>query len=272
MQRPKVHYEQLHSGTHLVRFNDIQDMFYYDEYDNNPSGCGMKYLNDYTSNSAIDTYKKTRMIMTSSKRRIIAAANKSLERDKEFLELVYKAKSAKRNFKQNKFGGNLSMVHYVTNADKIFKKNSPGAKKATLNMAFQVGIFSGQDYTASFVKILKVIFMAQAFGINLNIDMFDSDVRGIDHRDGYVICNVARSTEKLSLRKVLACSHKEFFHYTLFNGYSAAGMPTGISGYLSDNTIKEDLSEFYDVIGGNTLNPEVENNELISRILKIGLR
>jgi hypothetical protein len=157
--------------------------------------------------------------------------------------------------------------------DKVFRRNTPGAKKATLDMAFQVGTFCGGDYTGSFVSILKTVLMCQALNINLNIDVFDSDVAGVGGGPAYIICNVAKSCEKLNFRKLLVSSHREFFSYSLFNGYSAAGQRTNIMGFLDEHRIARDLGSRYDVIGGNHLTlDDSEEQQLVSKILKIAWR
>ncbi len=272
-QKPNVLYTDTLSGAKLIRFDSLDDILWYDVPENNPYGIGVRDLRHYEH--AINHYLKYRHTITPYKQKIIEEARKNMSLDNEFLELVYKAKSSKREFKLNRFGGNLSMPHYASNSEKIFKKTKPGAKKVTLNLAFQVGTFRGQSYSDSFVKILKTILMCQAMNINVNIDMFDSDTDAIDYGPSYVICNVAKSSEKLNLRKILLCSHKEFFYYTLFNGYSASGKQKSIGTFLREERIIKDLSEKYDVIGGNTLltssNIEGDDRQLVSRILKIGL-
>jgi len=273
MEKPEFTYKLLPSGTHLVRFDELREIYKYDDPDFNPTGISIreKTKEEYLERNS--QYLKERHILTPKKLKIIDDARKDMELDKEFLDLVYKAKSHKRAFAMNKFGGNLSMPHYSTGAEKVFKRGQPGAKKMTLNLAFQVGTFTGGNYTQSFVRILKTVLMCQAMNIQLNIDVFDSDETGIDNHDSYVICNVAKSHEKLNMRNILASSHQEFFSTTLFNGYSAAGMPGFISGYLDQHQIVQDLGEYYDVIGGNMLVNKFndEQQELVSKILKIGL-
>lgn len=282
-------YKTLDSGSKLIRFNSLHDIFEFDEFDKNPRGLGfvtdatkpygsdmdgwdsnIRHSHDSTS---VKRYKEERNILTPKKQQLILKAQKDLSVDKEFLELVYKAKSEKREFKLNKFGGNLSMPHYASNNDKIFKKSQPGAKKQTLNMAFQVGTFSDGNYEESFIRILKTILMCQAMNIAVNIDVFDSDTKAIGNRNGYVICNVAKSSEKLNFKNILAASHDEFFSLTLFNGYSASGCQSRIGTFLSESLIKRDLAPMYDVIGGNLLLDgfEGEQKQLVSKILKIGI-
>jgi len=271
MEKPIVFNKVLPSGKTLVRFDNLADLFWYDEYDNNPQGIAVRRISDHGVQN-IERYKKERAILTKRKSDIIDRARKQLSVDKDFLTLVYKAKSDKRGFEMSKFGGILSMPHYSRGEDKMFKKSKIGEKKITLNMAFQVGTMSGGDYSGGFVAIMKTILMAQSLGIALNIDMFDSDTHGI-RGGGYVLCNVARSTTKLNMKNVLACSHSEFFNYSLFNGYSASGKAEHIGTFLSQSQIIRDLSQYYDIIGGNMLNGNTDHNAsgsaMMSKILKI---
>lgn len=263
-EKPNVLVEVLPSGHTLVRFDNLAELFWYDEYDNNPNGISIRRGHDETH------YKNVRNIMTPQKAAIITKARKDLTVDKEFLKLVYKAKSDKRGYEMSKFGGILSIPHYSRQEDKMFKKSKVGEKKATLNMCFQVGTMMGGDYQGSFVSIIKTILMAQALNISLNIDMFDSDTAAIEG-GGYVICNVAKSTSKLNMKSILACSHEQFFSYSLFNGYSASGKQRHIGGFLSQGTIVRDLSERYDIIGGNMLKSaqDGDGGAMMSKILKI---
>ena len=267
----------LPSGAELVRFDSLQDLYYYDIPENNPDGLGMKHRRDPDEAICIDRYMLERHIITKAKQNIIAEAQKNLSVDKEFLELVYKGKSEKRKSELNKFNGNLSIVHYATNAEKMFHKGVPGAKKQTLNMAFQVGTFVNGNYAHSFGKILKTIMMCQALNISVNIDMFDSDTRAIAKGQSYILANVAKSSEKLNFKQILVASHREFFHYSLFNGYSAAkgGLRGGqIRSFLDQSQIIRDLGPMYDVIGGNILLDAPGHqggSEMISKILKIGM-
>ena len=270
---PQFEYMTLPTGRKLIRFPDLENLFYYDELRNNPTGLGMRGLID-GSYGLEKLYLDERGRITPSKQRLLDLANKNLQLDKDFLSLVYKAKASKREYKLNKHGGNLSMPHYASNADKIFKIGKPGAKKQTLNIAFQVGTFVGQNYEDAFIRILKTVLMCQAMNISLNIDVFDSDKKAIRGKGGYVICNVVKSTEKLNMRKLLACSHTEFFSGSLFNGYSASGDHDYIGGFLPEKTITEDLSPYYDIIGGNLLLDEKNDQdkyEMVSTILKIGI-
>lgn len=267
----------LPSGAGLVRFNSSEDMFYFDVEENNPMGISIRRLNDedrysHEGKQRVKEYFKIRNILTPQKLKIIETAKKSLQFDKEFIELVYKAKSDKRNYQKNKFGGNLNIPRFASQQEKIFDRLTPGAKKITIDMAFQVGTFSGGDYNGGFASIIKTILMAQALGINLNIDVFDSDTTGYNNGCGYIICNVAKAEEKLDMRKVLVSSHEEFFNFSLFNGYTASGYPGYITSFLPQNNIIKDLGGMYDVIGGNMLQPgeEDEKSELIQKILKIG--
>lgn len=271
INKPITFCETTTSGAKLVRFSNIEDIFWYDEPENNPKGYSVVHY----KSAEIKYYMDKRYVINNVKQNIINKARHNLKRDKEFLELLYKAKSAKREFSLNRFGGNLSMSHYASNSEKIFKRGTPGAKKLTLDIAFQVGTFVNGNYTKSFTKILKTVFLCQAMGIHLNIDVFDSDVAGINNGPAYVICNIAKSHEKLNLKKLLIPSHEQFFRYTLFNGYSGYedNENTSIRGFLPTRTIKKDLSERYDVIGGNLLTKEDdEKYGMVSKVIKIGLK
>lgn len=271
---PNFLLKKLPSGATLVRFSCLQDIYYYDSHETNPRGLG--WLHNGEERIGTQEYFRDRGILTPSKQKIITRAQKEMSIDKDFLDLVYKAKSQKRKFELNKFVGNLSMPDYASQSEKIFRKSQPGAKKQTLNMAFQVGTFVGGNYTESFIGILKTIMMCQAMNINVNIDMFDSDTDAIGFHASYVIANVAKSAEKLDYKRILAASHDRFFSTTLFNGYSASGCQKSIGTFLSQSRILEDLAPMYDVIGGNMLltedNNTTEGKELVSKILKIGLK
>lgn len=262
-KKPVVLYDMLPSGAHLVRFSDINDSFWYDERKNNPQGISIR-----DSDRDPRQYFKDRCILTPEKHKLIQDANRELNIDKEFLELVYKGKSDKRAKILNKFGGNLSMSHYASQNEKFFHIMKRGAKKKVLNMAFQVGTFCGGNYEESFTGILKTILMCQALNISVNIDMFDSDTRAINNQASYVLVNVAKSSEKIDFRKILAASHSEFFNYTLFNCYSASGKQKHIGTFLSQERIIRDLGSKYDVIGGNMLS---EEDGMVGKILKIGI-
>lgn len=269
MEKPIVKYITLPSGSKLIRFSSLSDVYYYDEYSNNPNGIAMHRSRSYD----IDVYKRERLLLDSRKLGIIQKAQKEMSLDQDFLKLVYKGKSQKRKFELNKFVGNLSMVQYATGSDKMFARMVPGAKKQTLNLAFQVGTFMGGDYQGSFIKILKTIMMCQAMNISVNIDMFDSDTNAIDYGNGYILVNIAKSSEKLNFKEILAASHEQFFNYTLFNGYSASGCQKRIGTFVPSSLIIRDLGPMYDVIGGNLLSTsEAGKNEMVSKILKIGLR
>ncbi len=271
--KPVVTLKTLPHGASLVRFSELNDLFYYDVGENNPNGFGVRnnYSSRYGLNSRIQDYVNKRMILDKEKIEIIQAAEKGLSIDKDFLELIYKSQSEKRKSEKNKFCGNFLPVAYSRGEDKMFTKGIPGAKKVTIDMAFQVGTFMGGDYKASFAKILKTVMMARAMGINMNIDVFDSDTEAINGEDSYVICNVAKSYEKLDLKKILTFSHELFFHYSLFNGYSAwdkLDQNVDIGTFISESKIKRDLGGMYDVIGGNMLQGK-ENSQMVSKIMKI---
>lgn len=261
--------KHLPSGARLIRFQSLQDIYYYDERSHNRNGLGFRAHD----NSEMESYKHYRSIITPEKQKIVDRAQREMSLDKDFLSLVYKGKSLKRKFELNKFVGNLSMPQFAMGSDKMFKKGVPGAKKQTLSLAFQVGTFVGGNYEESFVKVLKTIMMCQAMNISVNIDMFDSDTRAIAGSASYVIACVAKSSEKLNFKAILAASHDAFFNFTLFNGYSASGSQDRIGTFLNQDRIVRDLSPMYDVIGGNMLNPvDGEDKDLVNKILKIGLR
>lgn len=265
MNPPVIKDVILPSESRLLRFNDIEDLFYYDIPENNPRGISI----DRRNNSDVKEYIKTRSILTKRKQDIITLAQSEIEKDEEFLKLVYQGKSQKRKQNLNKFVGNLSMVQFAKGDEKLFLRGEPGKKKQILNLAFQVGTFLGGNYEEAFKKILKTIIMCQAMNISVNIDMFDSDTQAIDNKDGYIIVNVSRSCEKINFKKIMVASHPSFFNYTLFNGYSASEKQRSIGTFLSSSKIIQDLSPYYDVIGGNLLS---ERDGMISKILKIGLK
>lgn len=254
----------LPSGAQLIRFSNLEDIFWYDIRSNNPNGIGFSCY----GKEHFEQYLDARTKLTKDKIKLIDRAKRELELDKDLLSLVYKGKSDKRERTLNKFGGNLSMPHYASQSEKFFHKFNAGKKKKVINMAFQVGTFIGGNYEHSYFGIIKSILAAQALGISLNIDMFDSDTEAIDNGDSYVIVNVCKSSEKLDLKKILMCSHQMFFSGTLFNGYSASGEQARIGTFLPDRRIIHDLGSRYDVIGGNLLNSE--GNEMVQKILKIG--
>lgn len=272
-------YYQLESGSHLIRYDSLTKILEADHILKNGvgwrsysksrnSGHGGYHDGGWIADS-IDNYLNKRREFTTRKQKIVAEARKQLSADKEFLQLVYKAKSAKRTYTPNRHGGVLSMPAYVTNQKDVFLKRKPGAKKATIDMAFQVGRLSNESYTQGFVGIVKTILMAQALGLNLNIDMFDSDVKGIDHSDAYTIVRVADSRKKLNMNDILLCSDRHFFDFTLFNSYSGASPVSDIDGYLSSARISRDLSPMYDVIGGNMYIEDEDKRETVSQIMKI---
>lgn len=270
MEKPKVKVLVLPSGSTLIRFDSLSDAFYYDDPQNNPRGIGIRHFID--GSEYIQSYFENRTVLTPYKRDIIQEAQKQMSLDQDFLKLVYKGKSQKRKFDLNKFVGQLSMTQYAVGAEKQFQRGVPGAKKQTLNLAFQVGTFVGGNYSQSFIKILKVILMCQAMNISVNIDMFDSDTQALQAGSAYTLINVARSNEKLNFKEILAASHQEFFRYTLFNSYSAGGPVRSIGAFLSSGRITNDLSPFYDVIGGNMISEQTRGEGMISQIIKIGLR
>lgn len=264
---PKFKINMLPSGSMFIRFADLEDAYYYDDPSLNPTGIGIRRITDHYEEDHVSKYMRERSIMTPEKYKIIEDVKKEVESDRSFLELIYKSKSEKRKYVLNKFVGNLSIVDYARHSDKLFNRLMPGAKKQTLNLAFQVGTFLGGNYNESFKKIIKTIMTCQALNIALNIDMFDSDTNAVKGCPSYVMINVACSSEKINYKKIMATSYREFFTYTLFNGYSASGRHNRIGTFLSQSTIMSDLGPYYDVIGGNML---TDNEGMTSKVLKIG--
>ena len=263
MKKPNFLYTTLLSGAKLLRFDCLEDLFYFDDIEVNPDGLGMEnidFYNDYFTN---------RFTLNTAKIEVLQNAQKEISMDEEFLRIIYRGKTSKRSFVKDKFIGNLSVPAYSSGSDKIFQRMMPGAKKQTLNMAFQVGILSC-NYAENFKKILKTILVCQAMGISLNIDMYDSDTLAIDGCPSYVIVNVAKSCEKLDFRQLMACYHEEFFSVSLFNGYSGSGSQYQIGTFLPENSIIRDLADKYDILGGS-MRSGIENEEMINKLLKIGL-
>lgn len=264
---------QCAEGRKIIRFNNLNDLLWYDKSQNNPLGHGVRhyhYLN-------IKHYVENRFKLTEEKRKIISKARQDLAIDKDFQKLIHKSQSDKRKAVKNKYGGSFLPVEYAKSSDYMFERYMPGKKSTTLNMAFQVGVLSGGDYNSGFVNILKTILMAQAMNIRCNIDMFDSDTRAVEPNGGYVIVNLAKSTEKIDFTKLLISSHPEFFNYSLFNGYSAQNLDRryNIGTFLPTNTIVKDLNPYYEVIGGNFLHRKElegsteESTEMVNQIFKI---
>lgn len=296
--KPNVIYKQAPSGSHILRFPSLNDIYWFDSRKNNPKGLGFGEGANY-----VDKYKIERNILTKPKIALIEKAQKAVSQSDEFNDIIYKAKSQKREIVYNKFCGNLDMVRYSRGEDKMFMKGHPGAKKSVVDMAFQVGTFVNGDYEDSFVNILKTILMFQAMGISLNIDVFDSEKHGFrtgtspknsnkveyqedeDNNDdpsfnygyerAYTIVNVANSAEKLNMKNILAFSHEQFFDYTLFNAYSATGREGEIYQFLNEKQILKDLAPMYDLIGGNMIDDSIdeltynENHENIGMIKKL---
>lgn len=260
MKKPIVKIINPDKDCEIIRFDNPYDLFYYDSIENNPKGLGRNGLSN--------NYINERLILTDNKLKLIETVNKNLNADKDFLDLVHKGKSNKRKFDLNKFCGNLSIVDYSKQSDKIFKKNNIQAKKKVINIAIQVGTFINGNYSDSFEKILKLILSAQALNINLNVDLFDSDTRAISGIDrAYILVNMSKSSEKLNLRNVLIGSHYEFFRGSLFNGYSASDKKLNrIGTFVSSYKISDDLGPYYDVIGGNLLS---DSNTMVSKLIKI---
>lgn len=285
---PKFHYEVLPNNHRIVRFDDPYQAMYYDYFDvftqykdeiiNSKSGKldtptyslyqrgkwqeGENYCD-------LEKYEKERFILTPEKLAIIEEAEQDIKFDKDFLNLIHNAKSEKRKFIRNKFCGNLSIVEFAKQNEKMFNKQNPGAKKKTLNILFQVGVFRGDSYKKSFIKILKTIMMCQSMGIHCNIDVCDGEVYGLNGRVSYTIVNVARSDQKINFSRLFCFYHYEFFIYTLFNSYLAPKLPYSIESFVSKETFVKDLSDRYDIIGGNQLNKEICKDQMVSQIIKI---
>jgi hypothetical protein len=266
--RPKVHLEQLPSGKHLMRFDNLYDLYFYDD----PRNVEDIWSSGYEGSYYVDQdYFTDRGIISEGKKDILRDAEKQLNADRDFLSLIHLGKTYKRKMELNKFSGNLSVVDYAKQSDKIFKKRVEGKKSKTLNIAFQVGTFSDENYEKSFVKILKLVLSCQALKISLNIDVFDSDTTafGDKRESGYTIVNVAKASNKINLVNLFAFSHEDFFRYTLFNSYLAYGQSSEIGTFLQEETIISDLKDRYDIIGGNMVNKELSEDSTISRVLKI---
>ena len=261
------------SGRKIIRFDKLNNLLWYDNRENNPRGIGFQ---NWSDNNIAD-YKKERFTITERKKKILSEAKRSMSIDKDFQNLIHKSKSDKRKAVQNKYGGSFLPVEYAKNSDYMFERYVPGKKATVLNMAFQVGMLSEGDYGSGFVKILKTILMAQAMNIRCNIDMFDSDTAAVPENGGYIIVNLARSTEKIDFNKLLISSHQQFFNFTLFNGYSAQNLNRQyhIRTFLSNDKIIKDLNPYYEVIGGNFLHrPEdptqnSEQREMVNQLFKI---
>lgn len=265
------------SGRKIIRFSDMNSMLWYDDQDSNPKGL-------YTLHKQ-HQYIKNRFSFDEYKQNIYRQAKAELQVDKEFQKLIHKSKSDKRTMVKTKYGGNFLPVDYSRGEEKIFSRGIDGKKASVLNMAFQVGTFVGGNYQKGFVGILKSILAAQALGIRLNIDMFDSDTGAVPTSNylsqGYIICNVAKSTQKIDIVKILVASHTEFFNRSLFSGYSAQGPMTSyhIKTFINTHEIVKDLSPYYEVIGGNLLVDSYGNTEegtarreMVNKIIKIAWR
>ena len=133
MIEPKFLDTTTNSGARLIRFDSPEDLFYYEDPKHNTQLLGGHY-----NGGNAKKYLRDRYAMTPKKQDIIIRAQQELKHDKEFLDLIYKAKSAKRSYTYKKAGGALSIPKYAIGDEKLFKRMTPGAKKQTLNMAFQV--------------------------------------------------------------------------------------------------------------------------------------
>jgi len=266
--KPRVHLEQLPSGKFLIRFDNLYDLYFYDDPKNVEGLTSTGYL---YSNGIDENYFIERCILTEEKKNIIRKAEKELNSDRDFLTLIHAGKTAKRKMELNKFSGNLSVVDYVKQSDKVFKKRVEGKKSKTLNIALQIGTFADENYQESFITILKLILCCQALKISLNIDVFDSDTEAFGYRkkSGYTIVNVAKASNKINLVNLFAFLHEEFFRYTLFNSYLAYGQSSLVNTFLPEVNIISDLKDRYDIIGGNMVNKELSEDSTINRVIKI---
>lgn len=270
-----IHQEiELPSRRKILRFDNMYDMFWYEDENNYPNN----YYAQFKANPDIQNYLKNRMKFTSMKEKIYREAKSNISKDKDLQKLIHKSKSEKRTLIPNKYGGNFSPVAYARGSEKMFVKGAEGKKAQVLNMAFQVGTFVGGNYQQGFTKILKAILTAQALGIHLNIDVFDSEVKAVSTAgrtgEGYIICNIAKSTERIDINKILVCAHPEFFNFSLFTGYGAQGLNKQyhIGGFIYERDIIKDLSPYYEVIGGNMLRTSsegTEQKEMINTLIKI---
>lgn len=272
--KPKFYHEVLPSGRNILRFSNLYDAMFYDYYDNwfikNTNGIIIDVKRS-TGQGTYDyprlkTYYNDRFILTDAKVTILDKVKANILIDPEFIELTHKAKTISRKYNKNKFSGNISMVDFASQNEKLFYKRDVPKKKATLNIAIQVGVLQVQSYSSSVEKIIKLILMCQAMNISMNIDLFDSDINGfVDPKlrspAGYTIINVANSNTKINFAELMVFSHHEFFTYTLFNSYLAAAKRSSIEGYISTNTIIHDLGNRYDIISGNLLNDNIRNAE-----------
>lgn len=273
---PKAQISEVNGRT-VIRFEDLYDACYWDYLPNqekhNLSSSGTQYAHDdnYSDNdtNSISYYMKNRFTLTEKKKNILDKVQRNLKIDKDFQNLIHKAKTEKRAVQKNKFVGNLSIVDFAKQNEKMFERQLPGAKKSTLNLAFQVGTFAGGDYEESFTKIIKTVLMCQALGVSLNIDTFDSDTRACAGNRGYTIINVAKSYKKLNFAELLIFSHEAFFRYTLFNSYLQLKRNSRIRTFLDEYEIVKDLGDRYDIIGGNMINKELDSDDMVSRVIKI---
>ena len=277
IRRPVFTKKVLPSGRGLLRFDKVEDLFFFDDIKNSPNSYPLRYSfnNEGVLSSTYQEYIKNRYTFTNAKKEIYREAMKDIQMDKEFQELIHKSKTDKRKAYKNKFGGSFLPVEYSRGAEKIFSKYEANKKAAVLNMAFQVGTFQGGDYKKGFIKIMKTILMCQAMNIRCNIDMFDSDTSALPNT-GYILVNMAKSSEKIDFNKLLIASDISFFNFSLFNGYAAwePDWQYGIGGFINESNIVKDLSPFYEIIGGNMVressnSDDEETSAMINRIIKI---
>lgn len=256
------------NNCNIIRFSSLYDLFYYDIEKNNPKGLGFSGTNIY-EHLVIEkeNYINKRWVLDDYKKNILDKAYKDLSKDESFLKLMHSQKTLKRKFINNKHKGSFNPVAYSREDEKMFIKGIPNKKKPSINIAIQVGVFSGSSYTVSFINILKLILSLQQLNISYNIDMFDSDTRAINNENSYVIVNVSNTLEKFDLKSILCCAYEQFFHFSLFNGYSASKKQKAIGTFLENDVILRDLSAYYDIIAGN-LN-ETKYSAMMNKVNKI---
>lgn len=289
--KPDVKVIKCPSGAVINRYASLYDGFYWDYPRNrlenkvfsaNVNFCVTNYsdveLEDdrdkwYNKNvkpfyKKISKYINLRSKMIDSKMRMIEEIKANLNADKEYMELIHLGKSNKRKYSRNKFVGVLNVPRYSMQSDYIFQRIDPKMRRPSLNMAFQVGRLS-EGYANEIMKIIKMVMMCHSLGIHVNVDFFDSDVRGSNFDYSYSIINIANSNKRLNWLDLMSAYHQEFFTYTLFLNYIGKDSNCSIDGFIGEKRIIHDLGKYYDIIGGNMISEEVSNDPMISKIIKI---
>lgn len=256
--------------THLIRFDSLYDLFWFDDKKNNPNGLGR---NSMYGPDLMNKYFDERWVITPEKQELLDKAQKDLQTDTSFLDLMHKQKTNKRKLEKNKFVGNFQVIPYSRQEDKIFTKQIPGKRRASLNIAIQPGILFNGEYSESFFAILKLLLSLQQLNVSCNVDFFDSDTTAIDNEQSFVIANIFNSRQKFDIKAILCCSHQQFFDISLFNGYSASKKQKQIGTFLDIDVIEKYLSPYYDIIAGNHLhcgdNNELSYGKMIDTVIKI---